>query len=143
MVFILERLAILSIFFIIFIATIAAWRVFLAHRVRRLATEDVPHELRRIAMAGRPALLYFTTASCTQCRFQQSPILNQLAALTNLPIHTLDAVEHERLAHFYGIMTVPTTVILDHNLRPMAINHGLATLPHLQQQAATAGVLSA
>jgi hypothetical protein len=37
-------------------------------------------------------------------------------------------------------MTVPTTVWLDRNRRPAAINHGLATLPQLRQQAVEIGV---
>jgi thioredoxin 1 len=83
-----------------------------------------------------PALLYFTTPTCAQCRLQQAPILEQLAQNMDVAVYTLDAVEQEQLARFFGIMTVPTTVWLDDQQHPIAINHGLAKLPQLRQQAA-------
>ncbi len=136
---ILERLVIL----ILAVALVGiagfAWRLFLAQRVQALAERGIPNELVRLVGASRPALLYFTTEQCVQCRFQQAPILKQLAAETNIPIYTVDAVAREELARFYGIMTVPTTVFLDDRLRPVAINHGLAPLARLQQQLTTVG----
>jgi len=82
----------------------------------------------------RPALLYFTTPDCAQCQLQQAPILAQLAAKVDIAIHKLDAVEQEATARFYGILTVPTTVVLDAQLRPVAVNHGVAPLRRLQAQ---------
>lgn len=110
------------------------WRQFLAWRVRRLQAADVPPSLAARVERGRPNLLYFTTANCAQCRYQQTPILNQLAVQVNVAIHKLDAVEQEALARFYGIMTVPTTVVLGEDLRPVAVNHGLTPLPRLRMQ---------
>jgi hypothetical protein len=40
----------------------------------------------------------------------------------------------EALARFYGIMTVPTTVVLDQRRQPVAVNHGVAPLGKLQGQ---------
>ncbi len=51
-----------------------------------------------------------------------------------LQVLKLDAVEHQRLADTYHIMTVPTTVVLDGQRRPVAINHGLATAERLLGQ---------
>ena len=88
----------------------------------------------RLVDGTRPAVLYFTTPDCAQCRLQQAPILRQLAAKVDVAVHKLDAVEQEALARFYGIMTVPTTVVLDPQLRPVAVNHGVAPLPKLLAQ---------
>jgi len=83
---------------------------------------------------GKPAVLYFTTAECAQCRLQQTPILAQLQAKVDVAVHKLDAIEQAALAQVYGIMTVPTTVVLDTQLRPVAINHGVTPLQKLQAQ---------
>jgi thioredoxin 1 len=112
------------------------WRRYSNWRVSRLRGSDVPHELAVRVDVERTNLLYFTTADCAQCRLQQTPILSQLASRVDVAIHKLDAVEQEALARFYGIMTVPTTVVLDPQLRPVAINHGVAPLAKLQSQLA-------
>ena len=91
------------------------------------------------ARAGKPAVLYFTTDECAQCRLQQAPILAQLQARVDVAVHKLDAIEQEALAQLYGIMTVPTTVVLDTQLRPVAINHGVTPLQKLQAQIGATG----
>lgn len=130
-----ERLMILIVMLLLCAVALGGWRLLLARRLRQLATTDLPSEISNLVPNG-PALLYFTTVTCAQCRLQQAPILKQLAASTNVSIHTVDAVEHEGLARFFGIMTVPTTVWLDQTRRPAAMNHGLANLTQLRQQAA-------
>jgi thioredoxin 1 len=119
------------------------WPRYNAYRLTRRARRTLPPELISLVAPGRPALLYFTTPDCTQCRLRQAPILAQLRALAaetknDLSIYTLDALQHEGLARFFGIMTVPTTVWLDADRRPVAVNHGLATLNQLQRQFPTA-----
>lgn len=130
-----ERLVILIVMLLFCAAALGGWRLLLARRLRQLATTDIPSEISNLVPNG-PALLYFTTVTCAQCRLQQAPILKQLADSINVTIHTVDAIEHEGLARFFGIMTVPTTVWLDQTRRPAAINHGLANLTQLRQQAA-------
>ncbi len=129
-----ERLVILIVVLLLCAAALGGWRLLLARRLRQLATTDLPPEISHLVPNG-PALLYFTTVTCAQCRLQQAPILKQLAASTHVPILTVDAVEDEALARFFGIMTVPTTVWLDQTGRPAAMNHGLANLAQLRQQA--------
>ena len=130
----LVRLFILLTIVLIGAGVVGLWRLFLRRRVHQLATIPIPEELTHLVPAG-PALLYFTTKNCVQCRLQQTPILKQLAAVTQIPVHTLDAVEQEGLTRFYGIMTVPSTVWLDKMHRPAAINYGLTGLAQLRQQA--------
>ncbi len=131
---ILERLLILLVAILLGAIVLGIWRLWLAQRVQKLATKAAPNELDELVPAG-PALLYFTTEDCVQCRLQQTPILTQLTATTNVAVHKFDAVEQEALANFFGIMTVPTTIWLDKMHRPAAINHGLTGLAQLRQQA--------
>ena len=118
------------------IAAIACfvWNAWQRRRLAAVATHAAPAEVLSLVDGTRPAILYFTTPECAQCRFQQAPILSQLTAKVDVAVHKLDAVEQETLARFYGIMTVPTTVVLDPQLRPVAVNHGIAPLPKLLAQ---------
>lgn len=113
------------------------WAVYwgwLRLRVRRLAVAVLPAALQQLVQPGQPAILYFTTDSCVQCRMQQAPELERLAAATGIPVHKFDAVTQSDLTNFYGVMTVPTTIVLDPERRPRAINYGLATTQKLQEQ---------
>jgi thioredoxin 1 len=119
-------------------ACTAAWlllRLWQQRRLRTLAFADAPSPLDGLLGAG-PALLYFTTEDCSQCRFQQTPILTRLSATAAIPVVTLDAVQRQDLARHYGIMTVPSTVVLDSGRKPIAINHGVAPLHKLHSQVA-------
>jgi thiol-disulfide isomerase/thioredoxin len=135
-----ERLLILIVALLIVLLVGSGWRWMQKRRMAQLAVDNVPAEVAQLVAEGKPALLYFTTESCVQCRFQQSPILSELATQTPLPVYTVDAVKQERLADYYGIMTVPATVVLDSRRRPVAINHGLASLARLQAQTANLGL---
>jgi len=115
------------------------WRTWQARRLQQIAAADLPTMVAALLPAG-PALLYFTTADCAQCKYQQQPILNQLAQSTQVAIHTVDAVEEVTLTDFFGILTVPSTVWIDQRSRPTAINHGLAKLETLRAQAAQSGL---
>lgn len=62
-----------------------------------------------------------------------------LADRARVAVYAVDAVAHEELARFYGIMTVPSTVLLNARLQPVAINHGFAPEDRLAQQLHAAG----
>ena len=130
---VIERLLILGMAVGVAAIALAVWRGVQARRLARLAAGDPPEIVAGVVDDG-PALLYFTTPTCAQCRFQQTPILRQLEASVAIAVRTLDAVEHEQLARHYGILTVPTTVVLDRSRKPVAINHGLAPLHKLREQ---------
>lgn len=130
----LERLVILL---IVVLASVVIWWiccVWQRRRIEQLQEETLPTPLAHQIASGSPAVLYFTTESCVQCKFQQTPVLERFAADTGIAVHKLDAVEQQHLAEFYNVLTVPTTVILDRQRRPVAINYGLAPLQKLRQQ---------
>jgi thioredoxin 1 len=130
----IERLLLLFAVIVLAAAGYYAWRLYQRRRLAAAAEQAAPPEVAQIVDGTRPAVLYFTTPECAQCRLQQTPILSQLAAKVDVAVHKLDAVEQEAIARFYGIMTVPTTVVLDPQLRPVAVNHGVTPLPKLMMQ---------
>jgi thioredoxin 1 len=130
------RLLILLLAVLVCALAYGLWRAFSAWRLRRAGATPLPESLTALVGSGEAALLYFTTEQCAQCRFQQSPILKQLTALTPIPVHEVNAMDKSDLVSHYGVMTVPTTVLLDRTGRPVAINHGVAPLQRLREQAA-------
>lgn len=129
-----ERLLIVVVVGMAALTIYALWRLWQYRRLHTLRARTAPVHLPSDINSGRPTVLYFTTAECAQCRLQQAPILMQLQSKIDVAVHKLDAIEQATLAGVYGIMTVPTTVVLDASLRPVAINHGVAPLAKLQGQ---------
>jgi hypothetical protein len=93
-----------------------------------------PIRCRRVWRVGSRRCSTSRPRSAPNAGLQQTPILAQLQNKVDVAVHKLDAIEQEALARFYGIMTVPTTVVLDQRLQPVAINHGVAPLQKLQAQ---------
>jgi thiol-disulfide isomerase/thioredoxin len=135
----LERLLLLSMILLMSAAAVCLWRCVMRRRLAHIASVDAPNFVRELVRGETPAILYFATPECAQCRFQQSPILEQLSERVRVAVYAVDAVAQQELASFYGVMTVPSTVVLDPRLQPVAVNHGLATSEKLHRQIATTG----
>jgi thioredoxin 1 len=139
-----NRLIILTAFALLLAAAYLLWRMRLQQQTQRLALADPAGsaELAALPLAAAPAVLYFTTPTCAQCRFQQTPALAQAQErLAELQVLKLDAIEHQRLADYYHVMTVPTTVVLDSRRRLLAVNHGLATAERVLAQVGQANAI--
>ncbi|MCX6040280.1 MAG: thioredoxin family protein [Caldilinea sp.] len=128
----LERVLIVAAIALAAALLYALWRHWQQRQLQGL--QETPPTLPPSVQGGKPAVLYFTTQECAQCRLQQTPILAQLQARLDVAVHKLDAIEQRALADLYGIMTVPSTVVLNPELRPVAINQGVAPLQKLQRQ---------
>ncbi len=85
---------------------------------------------------GRPAILYFTTPGCAPCKTIQRPALEQIADLLGekVQIIEIDALVETQLADKWGVLSVPTTFIIDHLGRPRGMNHGIAKVEKLIHQ---------
>lgn len=132
----IERLLLLSLLVLLSLAAVALWRWRLRRRLAAFSRLPAPDCLADLDLRLVPAVLYFTTPTCSQCRLQQTPILQQLSTEWGDDVHLckVDAVEYEELARFFGILTVPSTVVLDANRRTVVINHGLAGAGRLREQ---------
>ncbi|MCW5882287.1 MAG: thioredoxin family protein [Anaerolineae bacterium] len=85
---------------------------------------------------ARPTILYFWTANCHQCRTAQAPTLQRLAQQAPIHVVPVDAAAERGLADRFGVLTVPTTVVLTPDGKVRAVNHGFASLATLRSQAA-------
>lgn len=84
----------------------------------------------------RPTILYFTADYCAACRFQQSPALEELASTLgeSLQIIEIDVEKQASDAERWGIMSLPTTYILNSKGQATAVNYGFASAHQLMQQ---------
>lgn len=130
----IERFLLLVLLGVLAAAVWLAWRFHQRRRLRRLGDRALPADLTGRLDRAQVNVLYFTADHCAQCRLQQAPILDQLRRTAPVAVHVIDAVAEASLVDHFGIMTVPTTVVLDRSQRPWAVNHGLASLPRLQTQ---------
>ena len=84
-----------------------------------------------LAPAGEPYILYFTGEGCTVCRTHQEPALAKLGAVR---IDKVDAIEEKALAERFQVYTLPTTVVMSADGKPLNVNYGYAPAPKLQRQ---------
>lgn len=85
---------------------------------------------------GLPAVVYFTTPTCGPCRTMQRPALRQLQSNFGrwFQVIEVDASARPDLASEWGVVSVPTTFIIDASGKPRYVNHGVATAEKLIKQ---------
>ncbi|MCL4239117.1 MAG: thioredoxin family protein [Anaerolineae bacterium] len=85
---------------------------------------------------GVPAILYFTTPACAPCRTRQRPAIQRLLAELGDRVQVIEVNAAEQLdaARRWGVLSVPTTFVLDGEGRPRAMNTGVAGLETLRGQ---------
>lgn len=81
-----------------------------------------------LVAGGLPALLSFTTPGCADCRYRQAPAVSavQQALGSTVTTRLIDAALDPDIATHFGILTAPSTVILDRQGHVAARNDGFA-----------------
>ena len=90
-------------------------------------------------LPNRPVIVYFTTPDCVPCKTVQRPALDQVSTLfgENLHVVEIDATERPDLAKTWGVMSVPTTFLLDARGQARYVNKGVARAEKLMEQIQT------
>ncbi|NIS83134.1 MAG: hypothetical protein GTO14_23685 [Anaerolineales bacterium] len=85
---------------------------------------------------GKPAILYFSSPDCEPCKTRQLPAIQQVQALypNHLQVFEVDVTTSLELADAWGVLTLPTTFILDSRGRPRGVNLGVVEAHKLQTQ---------
>jgi thiol-disulfide isomerase/thioredoxin len=87
----------------------------------------------------KPVLVYFTTPDCAPCKTVQRPAINRVSNLLGdgLEVVEIDATERPDLAKAWGVMSVPTTFVLDTRGEARYVNNGVARAEKLLEQIQT------
>jgi thioredoxin-like negative regulator of GroEL len=85
---------------------------------------------------GKPVLLYFTTPGCTPCKTIQRPAIHRVQEIvgSKLEVVEIDASMQPQVASQWGVISVPTTFLIDSNGKPRHVNYGLAGVDKLLNQ---------
>jgi thiol-disulfide isomerase/thioredoxin len=85
---------------------------------------------------GMPTIVYFTTPTCAPCKTIQRPAIESIKRIMGekLQVVEIDASEQTHIAKEWGVISVPTTYVLDAKGKPRHVNHGVAPASKLIQQ---------
>jgi len=88
------------------------------------------------APAAGIRILAFSSEDCSPCHTLQRPALNRLLGERQgqVSVVEVDAASSPELTRRYGVLTVPTTVVLDASGKAHAVNYGFAPAGKLLAQ---------
>ena len=123
---------------LILAAAIVAYRVFQRLHLARVRIRALRLHAYR---TGRPAILFFSGDGCASCHTIQRPALDELEAEygSALQVIEVDAVTRPELADHWGVLSLPTTFVIDRHGRPRRVNHAPARADRLRAQLAEIG----
>jgi thiol-disulfide isomerase/thioredoxin len=116
---------------------VIVYRLMIRRQIRRTSEmAAVGDPLLRGLKPGVPIILYFTTPTCVPCKTQQTPALERLQGELGdgVQILRVDATEDPDAAQRWGVISAPTTFVLDGNRATLAVNHGVAEADKLRRQ---------
>ncbi|HML24264.1 MAG TPA: thioredoxin family protein [Aggregatilinea sp.] len=128
----IERLIVLVLFSA---AGLLAYRGVRRWQIARLGTRPTQPLLSALK-PGVPAIVYFTSPDCGPCRAYQRPAIERVQHDLGdcVQVIEVDALAEPDAAARWGVMTVPTTFILDRLGHPREVNNGVAGPDKLKQQ---------
>jgi thioredoxin 1 len=90
-------------------------------------------------LPNKPVIVYFTTPDCVPCKTIQRPALDKIKTLLGekLQVIEIDASERPDLAQRWGVMSVPTTFLLNARGEARYVNNGVARVEKLMEQVQT------
>ena len=90
-------------------------------------------------LPNKPVLVYFTTPDCAPCKTIQRPAINRISNLLGEQVEVIeiDATQRPDLAKVWGVMSVPTTFVLDASGEARYVNNGVARAEKLLEQIQT------
>ncbi|MFT3895470.1 MAG: thioredoxin family protein [Anaerolineales bacterium] len=90
-------------------------------------------------LPNKPMIVYFTTPDCAPCKTVQRPALSKLLTLTgdSVQVIEVDATQRPDLAKQWGVMSVPTTFLLDARGEARYVNNGVTRVEKLMEQLQT------
>lgn len=133
----IERIAIIVLLVVgvgVAVVLIRSWN---ARRVKTLVGQPPLWEALGESPDGRRTLIAFSTPSCAACHTAQAPAIKsveQQLGAEEIRVIRIDASRQPEVARAFGVMTVPSTVVLEPAGRVVAFNQGFAPSRRLIEQ---------
>lgn len=108
-------------------------RLLVRRRVAEVLGSGVPSPVRKQLSPTGPTLLYFYGPVCPSCN-DQVKIVDELAEETNTRVLKFNATEQRQVADALGVVTIPTTAIVDSAGRVRHLNLGYHPKGRLAEQ---------
>jgi thiol-disulfide isomerase/thioredoxin len=110
-----------------------AVRLWSANKIQRLQAQTPFSDL---VPSGKPAIVAFSAPHCRDCHTLQAPALARLKSHLHdrVTITSISALDHPDLVDHLGILTVPSTVVLDAQGNVRHLNLGYASDAKLREQ---------
>lgn len=125
------------VFWTLFLITLGLAIYYLGNRW--ILSRAARQPLAGLVQLGVPTLLYFTTPTCAPCKTIQRPAIDRLKELAGdrLQVVEIDAASQPEIARKWGVLSVPTTFILDEQGKPRHVNHGITPTEKLLKELET------
>ncbi len=120
---------------ITFVMVAFFWAVLLLMKRRQITLAN--RASRSNKQTSKPTIVYFGSNGCAVCKRAQRPILEKILAEygnEQLGLTVYDADESPDIAKEWGVMTLPTTFLLDSRGTIRHVNNGLAVSGTLRKQ---------
>jgi len=112
------------------VVTVRAWN---ARRQQRLIGQPLWRRI-GVNLDGRPTIVTFSTVSCAACHQAQAPAIKAVAERVQFRHVAIDAAQQPHIARAFGVVTVPSTAILNPTGELIRVNHGFAATDKLLGQ---------
>jgi len=118
------------------IVVIRGWNQRRAHSLTKVAGSQTWQSLGE-QPDGRRALVSFSTSSCAACHTAQAPAVTAAEAHLGpevVRVIKVDAARQPDVARAFGVLTVPSTIVLAPTGQVVAVNQGFAPSGRLVEQ---------
>ena len=124
-----ERVLLLLAVVVVVAVVLLIARAVVRRRTAGLLGQVLPEGV--MVQAGAPTVLYFFGPACAACESQKRAL--ETLSVNVVPV---DAAREPELASWAGVMTIPSTAIVDPARRLRAVNHGFKPARELSEQLA-------
>lgn len=130
-----ERLALLVGLVLAGAAVVLLVRWLVARRTDARVGAALPAEV-PLEHPGAPTVVYFFSAGCATCPTQRVQLDRLRAQRVPLNVVPVDAAAEPGLAAWAGVLTVPSTALVDRDGQLREVNHGFRSSEQLADQLA-------